>query len=73
MSAKKTPKSAKQVDIKQLLDELEQIVSWFEKEDIDIAQALEKYESGLNKIKTIEKELAKAKVEVEKIEKRFDT
>lgn len=73
MSAKKTPKSAKQVDIKQLLDELEQIVSWFEEEDIDIAQALEKYEAGLEKIKTIEKELAKAKVEVEKIEKRFDT
>lgn len=70
--SKKQSKSAKPNEIKTMLDELERIVEWFEQEDIDVAKALDKYEAGLKKIKEIEKQLANAKVEVEKIEKRFD-
>lgn len=64
----KTPKSS---DIKQLMSKLETIVEWFETEDIDIAEALVKYEESLNLIKQIETKLAEAKVQVEKIEQNF--
>jgi len=71
MSAK-PKKPADKTDIKSLMGELEAIVSWFERDDIDISEALDKYEEGLEKIQAIEKQLEAAKVKVEKIEKRFD-
>lgn len=64
--------SAKTPDIKQLMSQLESIVAWFESDDIDIAGALTKYEEGLQTIKKLEQQLAAAKVEVEKIDQRFD-
>lgn len=66
------PSSKQPEDIKSLLNQLDEIVAWFEQDEIDIAQALDKYEAGLAKIKAIEKQLERAKVEIEKIDKKFD-
>lgn len=44
----------------QLRSELEQIIKWFESEDIDIDQAIGKYEEALGLVKDIEKYLKEA-------------
>jgi exodeoxyribonuclease VII small subunit len=59
-------------NINKILNEVEAIVEWFESEEVDINLALKKYELGLAKIKQLEGYLKSAKVEVEKINKRFD-
>lgn len=65
--------ASKTDDIGQLLAELEAVVAWFESDEVDIARAVKKYEQGLGAIKQLEKLLAKAKLQVEHIDKSFES
>lgn len=64
-----TSKSSK--DITKLLGELESIVNWFESDQVDLAQAVKRYEQGLKTIKQLETLLDQAKLRVEHIDKSF--
>jgi exodeoxyribonuclease VII small subunit len=60
------------LDLAKQVAEIEAILEWFESEDIDLSEALKKYEQGMANISQLEKYLASAKVRVSKINKKFD-
>lgn len=60
------------VDIAKQIAEIEDILSWFDSEEVDIAEALKKYEKGLASISALEEYLKAAKVKVTKINKKFE-
>jgi exodeoxyribonuclease VII small subunit len=53
------------------LEQLEELLAWFESEEITVEAALEKYEQALKLSKTLEKQLTDAKNKVEVIKKKF--
>lgn len=57
----------KEVDYRALSDELEQIVSALQQDDIDIDEAMQKYERGQELIKQLEKYLKTAENKIEKL------
>lgn len=64
--------SQKSSTIKQKLAELDELVAWFEGEDIEIEQALKKFEQAEKLATDIGKELQSAKNKIEIIKKKFD-
>lgn len=58
--------------IKEKLSELDELVTWFEQEDIEIDQALTKFEEAEKLADEIGKELKTAKNKIEVIKKKFD-
>ncbi len=58
--------------IKEKLAELDELVTWFEQEDIEIDQALTKFEEAEKLADDIGKELKTAKNKIEVIKKKFD-
>lgn len=63
--------STKKTDFKQQLEELEQIVDWFESSDVDIDQAISKFERGMELAASLEKQLADTETKVEEITRKF--
>lgn len=53
------------------LEHLEQIVAWFESEEITIEESIKKYEQALKLARDIEVQLAESKNQVEVIKKKF--
>ncbi|MCD6094701.1 exodeoxyribonuclease VII small subunit [bacterium] len=51
--------------------EIEKINEWFEKEDIDLDEALEKYERGMELINKCKERLKKAENKFEQIKKKY--
>ncbi len=51
--------------------ELEDITAWFEREDIDLEEALKKFEEGLELVKTLKGHLKKVENKVIDIKKQF--
>ncbi len=64
--------SAANKTIKEKLTQLDELVAWFEQDDIDIEQALKKFEAAEALSEDIEKELSNAKNKIEIIKKKFD-
>ncbi len=64
--------SAANKTIKEKLAQLDELVAWFEQDDIDIEQALKQFESAEALSEEIEKELTTAKNKIEIIKKKFD-
>lgn len=64
---------AKNSTIKQKLAQLDELVAWFERDDVDIEQALEKFETAQKLANDIASELKSAKNKVEIIKKKFDS
>ncbi|MFY9487337.1 MAG: exodeoxyribonuclease VII small subunit [Solirubrobacterales bacterium] len=58
--------------IKEKLSELDELVTWFEQDDIEIDQALAKFEEAEKLADDIGKELKTAKNKIEVIKKKFD-
>jgi exodeoxyribonuclease VII small subunit len=58
--------------IKEKLAELDELVAWFENDDVDIEQALKKFESAEKLADEIGDELKSAKNKIEVIKKKFD-
>lgn len=59
--------------IKEKLAELDELVAWFEQDDIEIDQALEKFDSAEKLAAEISKELEVAKNKIDIIKKKFDS
>lgn len=64
--------ASKDVDIAKQIAEIENILAWFDSEEVDISEALKKYEKGLASISELEEYLKAAKVKVTKINKKFE-
>lgn len=58
--------------IKQKLAQLDELVAWFEQDDIDIEQSLKKFEQAEKLADEIASELKTAKNKIEVIKKKFD-
>ena len=65
--ADKTPKSYKQMN-----EELAEVLAWFESEQVDLDQAVAKYEQAMNLIAAMEDYLQTAEVKIKKITEKFD-
>lgn len=59
--------------IKQKLAELDKLVAWFEQDDIEIEQALKKFEQAEKLAADISDELQTTKNKIEIIKKKFDS
>lgn len=58
--------------IKQLTDEFEEILAWFDCDDIDIEQATQKFEQAVKLAETIKKHLNESKNKIEIVKQKFD-
>lgn len=63
----------KQTDFSKQLRELEQIVEWFESDDVDLDKALAKFERGMELAADLKKHLQSVDNKVEKIKQKFDS
>lgn len=64
--------SAKKNDLNQKLEELEKLVAWFEDDDIDIEEAVEKFETANALAAEIREELANLENKITVLNERFD-
>ncbi len=58
--------------IKEKLAELDELVAWFEQDDIEIDQAIKKFDDAEKLAAEIGDELQSAKNKIEVIKKKFD-
>lgn len=63
--------SKQKTDFQHQLEELEQIVAWFESADVDIDQALQKFERGMELASRLEQQLGEAENTVREITRKF--
>lgn len=61
-----------QKNIREKLDELQQIVASFDRDDISVEEALEQFEKGSKLSEDIEKQLAELKTKITVLKERFD-
>lgn len=64
--------SKQQMNIKESMDELHELISWFEGDDFDIEQALGRYKDLQEKAQMIEKNLCTVKNEITILKQSFD-
>ncbi|MDO8335322.1 MAG: exodeoxyribonuclease VII small subunit [Candidatus Saccharibacteria bacterium] len=64
--------SGKNNTIKEKLSQLDELVAWFENDDVEIEQALIKFEQAEKLADEIGDELKSAKNKIEVIKKKFD-
>lgn len=64
-------KTDKEVNFKEAYEELESIVAWFEREDIDLEEGLQKFERGLALAKQCQERLQGVAARVEEISAKF--
>lgn len=64
--------SAKNKTISQKIAELDEIVAWFDQEDIDIEQAITKFEQGSKLADDIGKHLEVMENKITVLKERFD-
>ncbi|MEX0934872.1 MAG: exodeoxyribonuclease VII small subunit [Candidatus Paceibacterota bacterium] len=65
------PKKKDNFNFKDTFKKLEEINSWFQEEEIDLDEALEKYKEGVGLIKEAKKHLKKTENEFEEIQKEL--
>ena len=58
--------------LKQQLSELEELVSWFEKDDLDIEEAISKFEIGSKLAGSIKKDLGELDNKITVLKKSFE-
>lgn len=64
--------SAKSNDLNKKLEELDKLVAWFESDDIDIEQAVEKFEAANKLAAEIREDLGKLENKITVLNERFD-
>lgn len=62
----------KKSSIRSLFQELEEIVTEFERGDIDVENGLEKFEHGLQLATQLKKQLSAVETKIETIKKKYD-
>lgn len=65
-------KPSKNKTYQQMAEELSELVSWFEGEDIELDQAVAKYEQAMELLDQMEAYLTAAENKIKKINQRFD-
>lgn len=58
--------------LSQQLAELDELVAWFDQPDIDLDEALQKFEQGIKLTEEIKKRLAEAENKINVLKQRFD-
>lgn len=58
--------------LKELMAEFEQVVGWFDSDELDIEDATKKFEEGAELAELIKARLEEAKNEIEIVKKKFD-
>ena len=61
-----------QKNLREKLDELQQIVASFDRDDLSVEEALEQFEKGSKLSEDIEKQLADLKTKITVLKERFD-
>ena len=61
-----------QKNIREKLDELQGIVSSFDRDDLSVEEALEQFEKGSKLSEDIEKQLSELKTKITVLKERFD-
>ena len=64
--------SNQKTNLKDKLAELEKLLEWFEQDDLDIEEALAKYEKGSELAASIREQLSEIENKITVLEKRFD-
>jgi exodeoxyribonuclease VII small subunit len=64
--------SAKNNDLNKKLEELEKLVAWFESDDLDIEQAIEKFETANKLAAEIREQLTTLENKITVLNERFD-
>lgn len=59
-------------DLTTKLKELDELLEWFEQDDLDIEQAIAKYEKGSELTRSIREQLTSIENKITVIEQRFD-
>lgn len=59
-------------DIQAQLAQLEEVVAWFERDDIDIQEAIARFEEGSRLAEDIKKQLAQLENKITVLKERFD-
>lgn len=67
MIAKNKKTQEKEVDFKTGFDKLKNITEWFEKEDLDVEEALKKFEDGLDLIDSLKGQLKNIELKVKEL------
>lgn len=63
--------SENNLSVQKKLAQLEELLAWFESDEVTVEAAVEKYEQALQLAKDLELELKKAKNQIEIINKKF--
>ena len=61
-----------EADFTKQMAELEAITAWFESDNVDLTQALGKFERGMALVTELREQLAEVENKVEKIKQKFD-
>ncbi len=67
------PEAPDEFDFAAKLKELEDITTWFETSDINLTQALQKFEKGMELAASLKQHLQNVENRVVKIKKRFES
>lgn len=63
--------SQEKFNFSEAFQEIEEINEWFQREDIDLDEALQKYERGMELIKKCKERLKQAENKFEEIKKKY--
>jgi exodeoxyribonuclease VII small subunit len=64
--------SKSQKSLRELMDEFEAVVAWFDNDDLDVEVAIAKFEEGSKLAEQIKQQLSEAKNKIEIVKKKFD-
>ena len=65
--------SAQKPTLREQLDQLEQIVTWFEQEDLDVEEAIAKFDDGAKLADDIKTRLGELENKITILKQRFDS
>ncbi len=65
-------KKEAQLSYQEIAAELDALVAWFQSEDVDLNEAISKYERGIDLVAQLEERIATAENKIEKLQQRFD-
>lgn len=60
-------------NLNQQLQELDELLAWFEQPNVDLEEALKKFDQGVELAEAIKKHLSKVENKITVLKERFDT
>lgn len=65
--------SGQSKSLREMLDEFESIVAWFDQEDLDIDESIAQFEKGSELADQIKKQLQESKNKIELVKAKFES